>query len=268
MARHPEPGAPLATPIASPMAQAHPKRNKVPFWAMPVLAALPLWAYVYTGTLSSPPAGDGPEVLGAEIYGSACAGCHGAGGAGVGSFPGFTDGRIYETWPSFVEHFEWVRLGSAGWLAERGETYGANGKPVNNGMPGFSQDQLSDVDLLYVVLHERLLGGENPDVDDAEAIEAVALLMTENPEMTFEEALAEVGVGAPDTDGSGSGADRGDPPPANFADQEDAPGSEGQSGPGTDAETGEIGETDDPNRTGAGADDAEPPSARSDGASP
>ena len=90
------------------------------FWAMPVLVALPLWAYIYQGTLSPPPAGEGSETRGAELFSEVgCSGCHGAGGGGSGSFPGFTDGRIFETFPAWPTHFEWVRLGSAGWLDER-----------------------------------------------------------------------------------------------------------------------------------------------------
>ena len=34
------------------------RRNRVPFWAMPVLAGLPLWAYVYQATLEPAPSGD------------------------------------------------------------------------------------------------------------------------------------------------------------------------------------------------------------------
>jgi mono/diheme cytochrome c family protein len=276
MPAHPAPATAETAPPPSPMVEAHEKRRKIPFWAMPVLAALPLWAYVYTGTLSPPPAGEGPAVLGEELYaGNGCGGCHGAGGGG-GVGPAFTGGSIYETFPSFVTHFEWVRLGSAGWLEERGDTYGANEKAVNGGMPGFGEGQLSDADLLFIVLHERELGGANPDTEDAEALEAVALLLSEHPEMTLEEALAEVGVEAPETEGGGSGADRGDPPPRNAPEQDDTPGSEGQGGPGTDAETGGTGDTQDPNQTGdtgtnsgVGSNDNEPPqSAGGDSASP
>lgn len=234
MPAHPAPATAETAPAASPMVEAYERRRKIPFWAMPVLAALPLWAYVYTGTLSPPPAGEGPAVLGDEFYaGSGCGGCHGAGGAGTGGFPGFTDGRIYETWPSFVEHFEWVRLGSSNWLEERGDTYGATDKPVNGGMPGFGPDQISDADLLFIVLHERELGGSNPDSEDAEALEAVALLLSENPDMTFEEALAEVGVEAPETGDAGSGADLAGSPPGNAPEQEGTSGSRGETGRGS-----------------------------------
>src|SRR3546814_19422185 len=78
MPAHPAPATAEVAPAPSPMVEAHRNRRKIPFWAMPVLAALPLWAYVYTGTLSPPPAGEGPEVLGAELFaGSGCVGCHG-----------------------------------------------------------------------------------------------------------------------------------------------------------------------------------------------
>jgi len=239
MPAHPEPAGVEAAPPPSPMVEAYQKRRKVPFWAMPVLAALPLWAYVYTGTLSPPPEGDGPEVLGEELYGSACAGCHGGGGGG-GVGPAFTGGAIYETFPDFVTHFEWVRLGSTGWQNERGGTYGANEKPVAGGMPGFGEDQLSDAEMLYVVWHERTLGGENPDTEDAEALEAVALLMEENPDMTLEEALAEAGV-----EGAGEGS--------------------GEGGEGNVAPS----DGGDPDQTGSGAEDTEPPqSAGGDSATP
>lgn len=244
---HPAQATAETAPAPSPMVRAHERRRKVPFWAMPVLAALPLWAYVYTGTLSPPPVGEGPDVLGEELYaGSGCAGCHGASGTGSGSFPGFTDGRIYETWPSFVEHFEWVRLGSAGWLRERGDTYGATDKPVNGGMPGFGEGQISDADLLFVVLHERRLGGQNPNAEDAEALEAVALLLSENPAMTFAEALVEFGVEAPGTDDAD--------PPASDAPEENTPGSEGHTGPGS---AGAM-DDGDANQTGTGEDDRVP----------
>lgn len=262
MPAHPAPATAEVAPPPSPMVQAHQQRRKIPFWAMPVLAALPLWAYVYTGTLSPPPAGEGPEVLGEELFaGSGCGGCHGAGGGG-GVGPAFTGGSIYETFPDFVTHFEWVRLGSAGWQAERGDTYGATQKPVGGGMPGFGEDQLSDHDLLFIVLHERGLGGENPDTEDAEALEAVALLMEENPEMTLEEALAEAGVEVPEGGGEGGegGSTPAEPDSESAPEQEDTPGGEGESGPGTDAETGGTGDTEDPSQTGSG-DQESPPAA-------
>lgn len=189
MPAHPAPAEEPPPPPPSPMVEAYNNRRKIPFWAMGVLAFIPVWAYIYVGTLDPPPEGDGPAVLGAEEYASGCAGCHGGGGGG-GVGPAFTNGAIYETWPTFEEHFEWVRLGSSGWQAEKGSTYGANDKPVNGGMPGFAEEALDDAHLIYILLHERELGGENPDPEDQARLEVVAQVLFENDEMTLEEAIA------------------------------------------------------------------------------
>ena len=191
MPAHPAVAEEPSAPPPSPMVQAYNNRRKIPFWAMPVLAMIPVWAYVYVGTLEAPPEGPGPAALGAELYaGNGCAGCHGStGGGGVG--PAFTSGAIYETWPSFEDHFEWVRLGSNGWSAEKGDTYGANDNPVAGGMPGFAEESISDAELIYVVLHERELGGENPDTEDQVRLEVVAEYLFEHPDLTLEEAIEE-----------------------------------------------------------------------------
>ena len=215
MPAHPAPAETPPPPPPSPMVEAYRSRPKIPFWAMPVLAAIPVWAYVYAGTLSPPPAGDGPEVVGEELYASnGCVGCHGAsGGGGVG--PAFSSGAIYETFPDFETHLQWVRLGSAGWQAEVGDTYGAADKPVNGGMPGFGEDALSDADLFYVVMHERMsLGGENPSEDDLARMELAATIFEENPDMTLEEVLEEVNAELGEPEGGSEGGEvegQGDP---------------------------------------------------------
>ena len=48
----PKPPPPMARHI-----EAYHRRRRIPFWAMPVLLALPLWAYLYQGTLEPPPTG-------------------------------------------------------------------------------------------------------------------------------------------------------------------------------------------------------------------
>lgn len=204
MAAHPAPADEPPAPPPSPMVEAYNRRKKIPYWAMSVLAFIPLWAYVYVGTLDPPPEGDGPELLGEQAYAAnGCAGCHGGGGGG-GVGPGFSGGAIYETWPNFIDHFDWVRLGSAGWAAERGSTYGANNKPVGSGMPGFGESALSDADLMYIVLHERMgLGGENPNENDALRLELAAELFFEHPDYTLEEVMAEVDAEIPPEGGSG-----------------------------------------------------------------
>jgi mono/diheme cytochrome c family protein len=152
------------------------RRRKIPFWAMPVLAALPLWAYVYQATLEPPPAGEAdPLVLGGEVYGG-CASCHGATGGG-GAGPALTG--VLETWPDYRDHMMWVRLGDAGWP---GTTYGATKKPKGVGMP--SHPALTDAELAQVVLYERAtFGGLDPTSD-----EYLALVEIAEGRKTFEEA--------------------------------------------------------------------------------
>lgn len=166
--------APAPAPVRPEVAAAQ-RRRKIPFWAMPVLAGLPLWAYVYQATLEPPPAGeDDPVALGEAVY-SSCASCHGGGGGGVGNFPALTG--VLETWPDYRDHMMWVRLGSAGWPTD---TYGAPDKPKNGGMPAFD---LSDEELAQVVLYERVtFGGLEPGSEEYVALEAVA-----NGEATFQD---------------------------------------------------------------------------------
>jgi mono/diheme cytochrome c family protein len=175
----PKPEPPRPDP---PYIQAAKRRKRIPYWAMPVIAALPLWGYAYVRTLEPPPAGeDDPLVLGAEEY-SACASCHGASGGG-GSGPAFVDGAVLQTWPDPRDHMAWVRLGSDGWP---GATYGATNKAKAGGMPAWTS--LTDAQIAQVVLHERELSGadvseENPDNEDLYAVA--------HGEMT----LAEAGLG-------------------------------------------------------------------------
>jgi mono/diheme cytochrome c family protein len=201
----PVPAAAAATPAPAPTAeveqakaappppepayiQAAKRRKRIPYWAASVLAALPLWGYVYVRTLEPPPAGeDDPLVLGAEVYTGNCAQCHGGTGAG-GSGPGFVDGAVMETWPDWRDHAAWVRLGSEKWPAD---TYGATEKPVGGvgTMPGWAT--LTDQEIAQVVLHERELGGEDI-AEDGENADALAdLWAVARGEMT----LAEAGLG-------------------------------------------------------------------------
>jgi mono/diheme cytochrome c family protein len=167
--------------------QAAKQRKRIPYWAMPVLAALPLWGYVYVRTLEAPPAGENdPLVLGDEIFASSCASCHGASGGG-GSGPAFVDGAVVETWPDWRDHVMWVRLGDANWP---GETYGAQPKTKtsSSGMPSFA-GTLTDQQVAQVVLHERQLSVGDEVAEDNE--DYTDLFAVARGEMT----LAEAGLG-------------------------------------------------------------------------
>jgi len=168
-------------PVRPEVAAAH-RRRKIPFWAMPVLLGLPLWAYVYSGTLEPPPTGDeGPMAVGQEIYGR-CAACHGADGGGV-SGPALDN--VQTVFPDGRDQMAWVALGSDGWRAFS-DTYGATAKPIGGGMPAFSA--LSEEELAAVILYERVsFHGLEEGSEDYVLLEAIA-----NGETT----LADEGVGA------------------------------------------------------------------------
>jgi mono/diheme cytochrome c family protein len=159
----PEPPKPVRPEVAAALS-----RRRIPYWALPVLLALPLWAYVYQGTLEPPPEPEsGVLALGEEVYGQ-CAACHGASGGGV-SGPPLTD--VLQTWPDFRDHVAWVAVGSQGWPAD---SYGANDRPKNGGMPAFASI-LSEEELAQVVLYERVeFGGLDEGSDEYAALERVA----------------------------------------------------------------------------------------------
>lgn len=142
--------------------QASLDRKRMPIWAMPVLAFLPVWAVIYAQTLSPPPPTELSQLdLGAEIY-STCAGCHGGSGGG-GAGRQLNDGEVIKTFPNIAQQLEFIRLGTAGYT---GEVYG---NPDREGgahaggsfgiMPAFAA--LTDAELLEVTRHEReTLSGE------------------------------------------------------------------------------------------------------------
>jgi mono/diheme cytochrome c family protein len=172
------PPAPEPEPVR-PEVAAYQNRRRIPYWAMPVLAFLPLWAYMYQATLEPPPAGEtGPMAVGGEAY-NPCSACHGSGGGG-GSGPALD--AVGEVFPDFRDHLMWVRVGSQGWP---GDTYGANDQPKGGGMPPHNAGILSAEDLAAVVLYERVQFGGITEEEEEDLV-AVA-----EGEMT----LTEVGVG-------------------------------------------------------------------------
>ncbi len=160
-----------------PYVEAALKRKKIPVWAMPVLAFLPVWVFIYIGGLS--PASDGKPTQLAEgqaIYTAQCAGCHGsAGGGGVGR--PMNDGNLIKTFPDILGQLQFVWLGSNG-MGPAGTPYGDpdreggqhktlsyNGNP----MPAFNKS-LKPAELLAVVRYEReVLSGYKVDPTQIDA---------------------------------------------------------------------------------------------------
>lgn len=145
--------APVAAPTP-PWVEAAQTRKKIPFWAIPVLALLPLWAVIYALTLDPPTKTESPLTIGATVYSTNCATCHGATGGGSGAIPALTgSSSVVKTFPKPGDQVAWVAVGSAGWLQSGLKTL-PGGRAVAGGMPAWATS-LKPEEVMAVVLHER-----------------------------------------------------------------------------------------------------------------
>ena len=100
---------------------------------------------------------------GKDLYTATCQACHAADGSALVG-PALSGGAVLETFPACAAQIDWVSVGSIGWPDP---TYGAQGKPVNAGMPGF-EAQLSLDEIKQAVVYVRVaLGGA--DLNEAVA---------------------------------------------------------------------------------------------------
>jgi mono/diheme cytochrome c family protein len=159
------PAVPEAPAPVPPWVQAASQRKRIPYWAVPVLAMLPVWAVVYMLTLDKPTDLNSPVAVGADVYNTkGCSGCHGADGAGSAAIPALTgaDGVLTE-FPDPVDQVTWVALGSDGYK-KAGITTLPGGHAVTTGMPAW-ETSLTPDELMSVVLHERsTLNAEEFDI--------------------------------------------------------------------------------------------------------
>jgi len=135
----------------------------------PVLLFLPIWVFMYVGTLEEPTrAATGIVADGAEVYAAQCAVCHVASGAGSGTGPRLNDGEVLLTFPDDAEnlglaqHVTWVAIATDG--TGEGNPYGSPERGRVAGwfanMPGH-YDKLTGKEILAVVLYERITHGES-----------------------------------------------------------------------------------------------------------
>ncbi|MEM7324345.1 MAG: hypothetical protein AAF531_14745 [Actinomycetota bacterium] len=194
----PEPAKPVPHFVAAANA-----RKKIPIWVLPVIAALPVWAYSFAGTMQQPEVEDELLIVAEETYIS-CAGCHGGnGGGGVGY--ALDGGSVLETFPEAIDMMVHVARGSDAILdqaygAERADGQRISGARGRGPMPA----QLNSLDMLHlevVIFHERaILSGEDtssPEYQEwiehmreglesgaSEPIDLELLLRCANPEYT------------------------------------------------------------------------------------
>ena len=122
------PAAPPPPKPDPPYVAAAKRRRKVPYWAMPVLAAPPGVGDHLLQRGPEPPAGaDDPLAIGQEVYSQNCAGCHGATGGG-GTGPALDNGDATTTFPNPYEMVHWIAFGAEEGARPDG-TYGDPDRP-------------------------------------------------------------------------------------------------------------------------------------------
>lgn len=155
-----EPAPPPPPP--PPHVEAALRRPKIPVWAAPVLAILPLWALIYAGALTEPSEPLDPVLAeGQQIFAAQCAGCHGGSGAG-GSGPPLTEVNL--TFSDPQQHLDWIVNGSPAPGTPYGDPDRPGGQKISQqgwgAMPGFG-NVLTDEEIVAVARYEReVIGGE------------------------------------------------------------------------------------------------------------
>ena len=175
----PEPAAPEPPKPDPVYVQAAKQRRKIPWWAMATLSLMPVWGFMYWRALTeTTETAEGPIGLGAEIYASNCASCHGGGGEGGVGYA-FTGGEILLSYPNIEDQLRYVYYGTSQYNLAEVDIPGNPDRPGGphvtgelGVMPGFA-GQITDYQLLGAVCHERYtLGGADPsDEEFAEEFE-------------------------------------------------------------------------------------------------
>lgn len=192
-APRPAAAAPAVPPVKvevppAPYVTAALRRKTIPYWVMPVLLFLPIWAIYYVGYLERPPAD--PEGLlfeGGEVYAEVCASCHGGTGSG-GTGRQLNGGEVLLTFPDtagydgLAGHIAWVANGSEQTERVEGPVYGDPNRPGTDGprqvgsfgaVMGNFAEVLSVEELAAVVYYERVAHGELDDESAALELEVL-----------------------------------------------------------------------------------------------
>jgi mono/diheme cytochrome c family protein len=145
--------------LAPPPRPIGPHKLPIPIWVMPVLVALPLWAFFFPGAFTNhhPVVVTDPIAIGDTVYHSSCSTCHGTNGEG-GVGPALHGGQAVLTFPNVADQIKWVQTGSMG-LAKN-QPYGNPNRPggqhvaSKDDMPAFA-NALTPTQIQDVVAYER-----------------------------------------------------------------------------------------------------------------
>ena len=156
-ARVEPPAAPSPPPEPAYVAAAR-RRARIPFWALPVLVALPVWAFIYMEAMSPVhQAPQGPLAVGATVF-NTCASCHGAGGEGLSGYK-LNQGEVLKTFPKIEDQILFVANGSPVGSDPYGDKNRAGGQRVSGALGGGKmpawKTTFSIAQIVGAVCHER-----------------------------------------------------------------------------------------------------------------
>jgi mono/diheme cytochrome c family protein len=204
--------APVATAAApaAPYVAAAKTRTRIPRWAMPVVALLPIWGVLYAVTLEAKPAGaSGPIAVGKTLYEANCLGCHGV-AAGGGAGRQLSNGEVNKTFLTAEEQVAFVQSGSKVYDAK---PYGNPDRPggAHQGgsyakgqyMPSFSA-VLTQEQIASIVCYERIEFFGSPTADNSKYAPAADYVDQCNGKTALTSATAK--PGAATTTAAGSSA--------------------------------------------------------------
>ncbi len=167
-------------------------RRRVPYFAMPVLALLPVWGMFYWFSVQPPPPDQNdPLVVGAQVYAANCSTCHGSNGEG-GSGPKLADGEVLKTFKDPLAQARWVTYGKTHGGPDANGNYGDKDRPggqrsvdeFGGAMPSAEKDLgLTPDQIVAVVRHERetLSKEKTPPAGQEITTDKVAAYIKDNP---------------------------------------------------------------------------------------
>jgi mono/diheme cytochrome c family protein len=165
------PKVPAPKPVRPEVAAAL-SRRKIPFWAMPVLALLPVWLFIYAEAMTPPKAKlTGPLAEGATLYAN-CAGCHGETGGGGAGYQ-LNNGEVRLSFDKIADQIDFVAKGNKAFIGKAygtgrhiGGQKGAAGAMPTWGIEYGNTTGLTRAQIISVICHERFtlqgLSGDSP----------------------------------------------------------------------------------------------------------
>jgi mono/diheme cytochrome c family protein len=164
-----EPAAPPPPKPLPPYVLAAQSRKRVPFWAVPVLAGLPIWVFIYMEAMS--PVKQQPTgalAVGAQVY-NTCSACHGSGGEGGTGYK-LNEGEVLKTFPKLEDQVKFVFNGSPGVGKPYGDPNRAGGQRISGALAGGQmiawgvEGGLSAAQVVGAVCEERyVISGADPN---------------------------------------------------------------------------------------------------------